>query len=192
MEFIRLALLNKILNMPTRRTILYIACSLDGYIAKPNDDLSFLSIVEKKGEDYGYADFISSVDTVILGRKTYEWIMKHVPEFVHADKDTYVVTRTPRPSIGKTHFYTGDLKDLLAKLKGEPGKNIFIDGGAEVVHELLKQNLIDEFVISIIPVLVGDGIRLFKDGRPEQNVVLKSAKGFEKGLVQLHYVREEA
>ena len=62
-----------------RKVILYIACSLDGYIAQPNDDLSFLSIVEKEGEDYGYADFIKKVDTVVLGRKTYDWIMKHVP-----------------------------------------------------------------------------------------------------------------
>ncbi|HUW05943.1 MAG TPA: hypothetical protein VMW01_06765, partial [Williamwhitmania sp.] len=62
-----------------RKVVLYIAASLDGYIAKPNDDLSFLSIVQKEGEDYGYAAFISTVDTVILGRKTYEWVMRQLP-----------------------------------------------------------------------------------------------------------------
>jgi dihydrofolate reductase len=171
----------------TRKTILYIACSLDGYIAAPNDDLSFLSIVEQAGEDYGYSGFIQTIDTVILGRKTYEWIMKQVPEFVHADKTTYVITRTERPAIGNTSFYTGNLKELIDSLKSQPGKDIFIDGGAEVVHELLSQKGIDEFVISIIPILVGNGTRLFKDGRPEQQLQLVSSKQFKTGLVQLHY-----
>lgn len=176
--------------MSTPKSILYIACSLDGYIAKPGDDLSFLSLVEKKGEDYGYAEFIKTVDSVILGRKTYEWIMKQVPEFVHADKITYVVTRTPRPSSGNTHFYTGDLRELVHQLKSTGGKNIFIDGGAEIVHACLMQDLIDEFIISYIPVLVGDGIPLFKAGRPEHLLEFISSKGFEKGLLQVHYRRK--
>lgn len=172
-----------------RKVILYIATSLDGYIAKPNDDLSFLSIVQQEGEDYGYADFVNSVDTVILGRKTYEWVMTKVPEFPHADKESYIITRTARPSIGKTNFYNGNLKDLISKLKAKQGKNIFIDGGAEIVNELLKDNLIDEFIISIIPIFVGNGTKLFKDGRPEEKLELVSTKHFEKGLVQLHYKR---
>jgi len=170
-----------------RKVILYIATSLDGYIAQPNDDLSFLSIVQKDGEDYGYADFVNSVDTVILGRKTYDWVMTQVSEFPHADKNSFVITRTPRPSIGKTNFYTGKLQDLIIKLKAELGKNIFIDGGAELVNELLKENLIDEFIISVIPILVGNGTKLFKDGRPEQKLQLLSTKKFDKGLAQLHY-----
>jgi dihydrofolate reductase len=172
-----------------RKVILYIATSVDGYIAKPNDDLSFLSIVEQEGEDYGYQKFIESVDTVILGRKTYDWVMTQVPEFPHVDKETFVITRTSRPSIGSTNFYTANLKDLIAKLKNEKGKNIFIDGGAEIVNELLMENLIDELIISIIPIMVGDGIRLFKDGRPEQILELASVKHFEKGLTQLRYKR---
>lgn len=170
-----------------RRVILYIATSLDGYIAKPNDDLSFLSIVKKEGEDYGYADFVKSVDTVILGRKTYDWVITQVPEFPHADKNSFVITRTARQRIGKTKFYTGKLKDLITTLKAEQGKNIFIDGGAEIVNELLKEKLIDEFMISVIPVLLGSGTKLFKDGRPEQRLELIKTKTFDTGLVQLHY-----
>jgi dihydrofolate reductase len=171
-----------------RKVILYIATSLDGYIAKPNDDLSFLSLVEKKGEDYGYGEFIKTVDTIILGRRTYDWVMTQVSEFPHADKETYVITRTPKPPLGKTQFYSGNLKDLISGLKTINGKNIFIDGGAEVVNELLKDNLIDEFYISIIPILLGNGIRLFKDGIPEQTLKLLSVKQFETGLAQLHYI----
>lgn len=170
-----------------RKVIAYIATSLDGYIAKPNDDLSFLSIVQKEGEDYGYNDFINSVDTVILGRKTYDWVMTQVPEFPHADKVSFIITRTARPGIGKTNFYTEKLKDLILRLKAEKGKNIFIDGGAEIVNELLKEKLIDEFIISVIPILVGNGTKLFKDNRPEQKLNLVNVKTFDTGLTQLHY-----
>jgi dihydrofolate reductase len=172
-----------------RKVILYIAMSLDGYIAKPNDDMSFLSIVEQEGEDYGYAKFISSIDTVIMGRKTYSWIMSQIRNFPHADKDSYIITRTPRPAIENTKFYTGNIRQLIIDLKKVSGENIFIDGGAEIVNELLKDHLIDEFIISIIPILLGEGIRLFKTGRPLQNLKLVSSKQYDKGLVQLYYCR---
>ena len=172
-----------------RNLILYIATSLDGYIAKPNDDLEFLSIVEQEGQDYGYADFIKTIDSVIVGRKTYDKVISMGFDFPHADKDTYIITRTKRPNIGSVKFYSGDLKSLVVKLKSEKGKNIFCDGGSEIVNELLKDNLIDEFIISVIPILVGNGIKLFKDERPELKLELVSAKSFEKGLIQLHYKR---
>lgn len=113
--------------------------------------------------------------------------MTQVSEFPHADKTSYIRTRTPRPAIEKTTFYTGDLNDLVLQLKKEQGKNIFVDGGAEVVTELLTHNLIDEIIISIIPVLVGNVTKLFKDGRPEQKLELVSSKQFDTGLLQLHY-----
>ncbi len=172
-----------------RKLVLYIAMSLDGYIAKPQDDLSFLNRVHKEGEDYGYGDFIASVDTVILGRRTYDWVTAQV-DFPHADKHAYVITRNPRPSIGTTVFYTGDLGTLVEKLKSEKGKNIFCDGGAEIAHQLLQLDLIDEYILSVIPVLLGEGIRLFRDGRPEQDLKLLSARAFDTGLVQLRYTRK--
>jgi dihydrofolate reductase len=171
----------------SRKVILYIATSLDGYIAKPNDDLSFLSIVEQAGQDYGYEEFVKSVDTVIVGRKTYEKVLSMGFEFPHADKDAYIITRTPRPNIGSVKFYTGDLKLLVDKLKAESGKDIYCDGGSEIVNELLKFDLIDELIISVIPILLGNGISLFKEGRPELMLTLMSAKSYDKGLIQLHY-----
>lgn len=179
------------LNMDKRPLILYIAMSLDGYIAKPNDDLSFLSIVEQEGQDYGYADFVKTVDTVIVGRKTYDKVISLGYDFPHADKDVYIITRTPRPNSGSVKFYTGELKSLVERLKSENGNNIFCDGGAEIVNELLKGDFIDEFIISVIPILVGKGTKLFKDDRPEQNLKLVSVKSFEKGLIQLHYKRAD-
>lgn len=171
-----------------RKLILYIATSLDGYIATPEGDLGFLSVVEQPGEDYGYSTFIKTIDTVILGRKTYDKVLSFGIPFPHADKRTYVITRTPRATEGNIVFYTGSLPELVAQLKNENGKNIFVDGGAEVVHELMRHNLIDEFVISTIPVFLGEGIPLFRSGRPQLKLQLISSTSFEKGLVQSHYV----
>ncbi len=173
--------------MQNRKVIVYIAASLDGYIAKPNDDLSFLSIVEKQGEDYGYHQFTENIDTIIQGRKTYEWVMKQVPEYPHFHKQTYIITRTKRESIGNVHFYTDDIKALIANIKSQAGKDIFVDGGAEIVHLLLQNKLIDEIILSIIPVLLGEGLRLFQDNIGEQTLQLVDSKHFDTGLVQVHY-----
>ena len=170
-----------------RKLVLYIAASLDGFISKPNDDLSFLSIVQKEGEDYGYSEFISTIDTVLVGRRTYDWVMSQVSEFPHSDKETFIITRKSKPSAENIHFYSGDLKELVTSLKAKSGKNIFCDGGAELINGLLKDDLIDEMIISVIPVLVGSGIRLFKEGINERKIELLSSKKFDTGLVQLHY-----
>lgn len=172
-----------------RKVILYIAASLDGYIATHDEDLKFLESVEREGEDYGYGKFIKSVDAVIVGRKTYDKVLSMGFDFPHADKESYIITRTPRPDIGNIRFYTGEVKELVLKLKSEPGNNIFVDGGSEIVHLLMSENLIDEYIISIIPVLLGDGIRLFRDGRPQEDLRLISSTAFESGLVQLHYTK---
>ncbi|MFP3596964.1 dihydrofolate reductase family protein [Chryseobacterium sp. SIMBA_029] len=172
-----------------RKISLFIAMSLDGYIAKSNDDLSFLKLVEKEGEDYGYAEFTSQIDTIIIGRKTYDYVASEIgaSHYDNGQRDVYVITRTERPQEGRTIFYTGSLTELIDRLKSENGKNIYCDGGAEVINELLKHCLIDEFTISVIPVLLGDGTRLFKNGRPEQVLNFVTAKTFETGLTQLHY-----
>ena len=175
--------------MTQRKVILYIACSLDGYIAKPNHNLDFLSIVQQEGEDYGYANFVETVETIIMGRKTYDWVMSQVEEFPHSNKQSFIITRAERPTQGNIVFYTDDLAKLIIGLKEKSGKNIFIDGGAETVNALLKEKLIDEIIISIIPILLGEGTRLFQEGFPEQGLQLISTKSFPKGLVQMHYVQ---
>ena len=89
-----------------RKLSLFIATSLDGYIAKPNDDLSFLKLVEKEGEDYGYADFTSTIDTLIIGRKTYDYVLKEIgsAHYDNGQNEVYVITRTERPGVGRTTF----------------------------------------------------------------------------------------
>jgi dihydrofolate reductase len=172
-----------------RKLILYIAMSLDGYIAKPDGDISFLSQVEKEGEDYGYSEFIQTIDTVILGRKTYDKVLSMGIDMPYGNRKIYVLTRNPHSGTNQVNFYSGRLTELIALLKRQEGKNIYCDGGAETVNRLLQEDLIDELIVSIIPVLLGDGIRLFGGALQEQKLKLVKAKSFEKGLVQLQYIR---
>lgn len=175
-----------------RKLSLFIATSLDGYIAKPNDDLSFLKLVEKEGEDYGYAKFTSTIDTIIIGRRTYDYVLKELgaSHYDNGEREVYVITRTERPSVGKMHFYTGDLVTLVRKLKAESGKNIYCDGGAQIINELLMSDLIDEFIISVVPILLGVGTKLFTEGIPEQQLELITVRTFDTGLTQFHYRRK--
>ncbi len=166
--------------------------SLDGFIATKEDDLSFLSAVEQAGIDYGYSAFTSGTDTVIMGRRTYDKVMTLVDQFPHSDKETYIITRSARPPEGNITFYTGNLKDLITTLKSRPGKTIYCDGGAGLAAELLRQDLLDDLIISLIPVLLGDGIRLFPGGLPEQSLEFISSQTWPKGLVQLHYTRNRS
>lgn len=172
-----------------RKIIIKCAMSLDGYIAKPDGDIGFLSIAHQQpGQDYGYAEFVQRIDTVIIGRKTYDTVIQ-IGHVYQTAKNIFVLTRTPRPDSDSYKFYTGNPKDLVLRLKSEPGKHIYCDGGAEVINELLTHQLIDEFIISIVPILLGNGIALFRNNRPEQNLKLLLVQQFDSGLTQLHYER---
>lgn len=173
-----------------RKICLFIAMSIDGYIAKPDGDISFLDEMNQEGEDYGYSAFSETVDTVIIGRKTYDKILSMGVESPYGDRDVYVLTRSPRENSGKINFYPGDFKELVTTLKSKPGKNIYCDGGAEIIAQLIHENLIDEMTISVIPVILGEGIRLFSGNFQEKKLKLTKSKSFENGLVQLQYVTE--
>ena len=172
-----------------RKIILYIATSVDGFIAKPDGDIDWLSLVEETGQDYGYTKFISTVDTVIMGRKTYDKVLSFGIDFPHKEKHCYVVSRTEKAAVGNVVFYKNSMKDLVLQLKREEGKNIFVDGGAEIVNEMMNLDLIDEYIVSVLPVFLGSGIPLFKLGRLEMKLNLVNSTSFDKGLVQLHYER---
>lgn len=172
-----------------RKLILYIATSLDGYIATENDDLGFLDRITEEGEDYGYNAFIATVDTVIMGRRTYDKVVSMGVPDPHPERTLYVITRTPRATQGMIHFHSGDVLELVRKLKAEPGKDLYCDGGATLVDTLIKNDLIDRYCISVVPVLLGGGVRLFRDGRPDQPVRLTESRAFPKGVVQSWYER---
>jgi dihydrofolate reductase len=170
-----------------RKVIVYIAVSLDGYIARKDGDIDWLSAVNSKDEDYGYSEFLKNVDTVIIGRKTYDKVLSFGIGYPHGKFKNYIITRKKRRSSDNIEFYNGNMRKLISSLKKEKGKNVFVDGGAEIVNLFMKHNLIDEFIISVIPVFLGNGIRLFKNKRPEVKLKLESCKSFSSGLAQLHY-----
>lgn len=173
-----------------RKIVVYIAMSIDGYIASKDDDISWLSIVEQKGEDYGYGEFIKTIDTVIMGRKTYDKVMEIASEFPHTDKKCYVITRNKKTNTKNVEFYNGNLVELINKLKSISGKDVYIDGGAEVINTLIKYDLIDEITISVIPIILGRGIRLFnEDVELNRRYSLEFSKSYNSGLVQIKYRR---
>ncbi len=170
----------------SRKLILYIAMSLDGYIAKADGNIDFLSVVEKAGEDYGFADFLQGIDTIIWGRKTFDKVLSFGIGIPHKDKNVYVISRS-RTGNHEHAVYHPDAVQLIRELKDQEGKDIYCDGGGEIVFELLKHNLIDCLIVSVIPHLLGDGIKLFRDGRPELGLILKRSISYPSGLVQLWY-----
>ncbi|MEL7533135.1 MAG: dihydrofolate reductase family protein [Bacteroidota bacterium] len=177
--------------MAKRKVVLYISMSLDGYIAGENDDLSFLDAMQKEGEDYGYAEFTKEVDTYIVGRKTYAKVMDMINMFPQAEQyDCYVLTRQDIPDTDNITFYRGDIRELIASIRQKEGGNIYCDGGAEVVKLFMEHDLIDEYIISVIPAILGQGTRLFKGGSPALAIRFVSVQHYETGLVQLRYVRE--
>ena len=177
--------------MPTeRKVILYIAMSLDGFIAGKNDEIDWLDSIDHGKNDYGYSEFTSNVDTYIVGKRTYDVVLELTEGvFQQAEQyDCYVITRTPKEPENGVTFYSSDIKDLIDQLKSRPGNNIYCDGGGKVASMLLEHNLIDEFIITVFPKLLGDGIRLFP-GANMNTITLETVNSekFDNGIVQLHY-----
>ena len=179
-------------NMNERKLILYFSMSLDGFLATKDDDLSWLSIVEREGEDYGYAAFNETVDTYIVGSRTYEKVLSMTGGvFPPANQHTcYVINRQDRESENGVSFYNKGVEQLIKDLKSKNGKNIFCDGGAMVVKMLMDKNLIDEYSIAIIPIILGDGKRLFRGETPRIELEAISSKHYESGLTTLYYKKK--
>jgi len=170
-----------------RSAALFIATSLDGFIARPDGDISFLDSMAVPGEDYGYQQFIDSVDTVVVGRNTWEKVQSMGISMPYPGKQVYVVTQTLTNIPEGAQIWRGNPVKLIQNLKLKPGAKIYVDGGAQVIKSLLIGHQIDEITLSVVPVMLGEGIRLFAENLHQQNLKLQSAKSFKTGLVQSHY-----
>ncbi|MDC1106257.1 dihydrofolate reductase family protein [Prolixibacteraceae bacterium] len=175
-----------------RKVILYISMSLDGYIATNDDDISWLDQVALEGEDYGYSKFYKEVDTYIVGKKTYDVILSLTGGVLPQSEnlDCYVFTRQKIDNKKNITFYNDDIESLITELKANEGKNIVCDGGGQIVKLLMAKNLIDEYVITIIPTILGDGKRLFIGGIAPVNLKAYSSRYYESGVVQVHYIKQ--
>lgn len=155
-----------------RKVILYISTSVDGYIADTKGSVFWINGQDENYEsDYGYNDFIKSVDTVIMGYNTYKQITEELSpnEWVYQGLQSYVFTEKTVDDTGDIKFVNEDITLFIDKLKKEDGKNIWICGGSNLLNQLVKEDLIDEYHITTIPIILGSGIRLFQ----ENNVVTK-------------------
>lgn len=167
-----------------RKLILFIASSLDGYIAGPDGAMDWLF----HDQDYGYTAFYAGIDTVIMGRKTDELSLSF-GEHPYPGTSAYVFSRTPREPDAHARFVAGDVTGFVRGLKAERGRSIWLVGGGELVCECLAADLIDEFVGSVHPVVLGAGVPLFPTGCPRRELSLRSVERYSSGLVQLTYAR---
>lgn len=173
-----------------RNLVLFIASSLDGYIATKDDSLEWLFNVEGEG-DNGYSEFYETVDTILLGKRTYDWIMEQdSEEFPYKNKQCYVFTRSSIEDTEDVKFINEDVTKFVNKLKSEQGKNIWIAGGGELLHSFIKENLVDELIVTIAPTILGNGIPLFREGDYQLDLTLKRTKNYNQ-FVELHYVVEK-
>jgi dihydrofolate reductase len=176
--------------MQRPRCSVFIATSLDGYIARPDGTFDFLSIVERPDEDYGFAEFFGSVDALVIGRNTYETALAF-PEWPYAGKRCIVLTHRETPSVHGEQFFNGEPAALVDQLGLSGAQRLYVDGGA-VIRQFLADGLIDDVTLSIVPLLLGQGIALFGSEVPEQQLRLESSRAYECGLVQLRYARAKA
>ena len=175
--------------MTTRRNVIvHIATSADGYIARPDGDLDWLTSRPAPKGFYGMDAFMRSIDTTLLGRKTYEVSLRMGAKF-DAKRRTIVFSRHAPPADPPSgvEFADGAIGPFVTGLREQPGKDIWLMGGGELIASFLDEHAIDEFVISVVPVFIGDGIPLIARRHRHVPLALHSVERFEDGLVQLRY-----
>ena len=169
-----------------RKIIYYVATSADGYIARPDGGVEWLDRPRPKGA-YGMGAFFKSVDTVLMGRETYD-VGRRFGQEGHPGKKTYVFTRARRRTRAPgVEFVRGPVGDFARRLRAEKGKDIWLMGGAALAASFLDEGQIDEFFIHVVPVLIGEGIPLVQPRRLSTQMSLISSHAYTDGVVRLHY-----
>ena len=174
--------------MKRRKVIVHIATSADGYIARPDGDLEWLTSRPAPAGFYGMNAFMQTVDTKVLGRRTYESSLRLGEKFDANDRHI-VFSRRPRPTNVPpgVEFVSEAPAALVSRLRAEPGKDIWLMGGGEIIASFLDDQAIDEFAVSVVPVFIGDGIPLIARRHRHTGLELLSSERFKDGVVQNHY-----
>jgi dihydrofolate reductase len=172
-----------------RKVILSFGMSLDGYIARPNGAVDYLEIDKESAKLM--ADFFSTVDVAIMGRKTLEGNTKmHGGSYNSGGLESYVFSRTLKP--GKRDGYEvvkGSPASLLRRIRRREGKHIYLAGGGELARTFLRADLVDELFIGIVPILLGKGILGVPGGFPQRDFSLTECKAISNGGIVLKYRR---
>jgi len=171
-----------------RKVIVHIATSADGYIARPDGDLEWLTSRPAPKGFYGMNAFMRSIDTKVLGRKTYDISLRLGAEF-DSQSRSIVFSRHAPPvdAPAGVEFVNEAIGPLVERLRAQPGKDIWLMGGGDIIASFLDEHAIDEFVISVVPVFIGEGIPLIARRRRHVSMALLSSEHFEDGVVQSRY-----
>ena len=170
-----------------RNVVLGLGISLDGYIARPDGSVDFLFMPK----DYSMGPFFATIDTALMGRKTYDVALKMGGgSFNDSGLKSYVFSHSQPPGArGGVTFVKESLVPFVEKLRKQAGKNIWLMGGGELVRDFLKADLVDELYLGVVPLLLGEGLPLFPPGFPQREFSLLENKTFSKGLIALKYAR---
>ncbi len=170
------------------KVTLYIASSVDGYIARKDGSIDWLPPPVSDETDYGYAEFYSSIDAVLMGSKTYEQVLSF-GDWPHADRPVHVFTTRllPRPPGADVKFWNVFPSDFVEAFDGAGVKHAWLVGGSTMNGTFLSANLIDTIILSVIPVVLGGGIPLFPAGTPTRTLHLERTESYPGGVVQLTY-----
>ncbi len=171
----------------TRSFRYYVACSLDGYIAGENGEVDWLAPYQK--EDYGYARFQSAVDTILVGRRTFEQAME-LTRGKGFGMRTFVLSGSPTHQLPSDATVRCDLKQLVAELRGESGKDIWVIGGGQTARSCLEVGALDRIEVHVMPIVLGSGRPLFGALRQKAPFALEESKTYENGVVYLSYRRK--
>jgi dihydrofolate reductase len=169
------------------RTSAFVGVSLDGFLARPDGSIDWLAPFE--GEEHGYAAFFDSVDTLVIGRKTYDFVLTLLGEgrpWVYRGKRCIVMTHRSVGAQNGERAYAGEPAELVAQLEAEGARHIYVDGGV-VIRSFLAAGLLDELTLTVVPSLIGEGLPLFGGVKLETGLVLEEVKSFADKMVQLRY-----
>ncbi|WP_214878648.1 dihydrofolate reductase family protein [Exiguobacterium sp. ERU653] len=155
--------------------VLYIAMSLDGKIARSNDQLDWLFAVDGDG-DNGYAEFFKTIGAVIMGRKTYEEVLQLSEKYPYSNIPNYILTRQLDREAEHVIFTDEPIEELINRLKQEVDQDIWLIGGGEVIKAAMEHDLIDRYEIAIAPIVLGEGIPLFPEGTEETKLQLTNQR----------------
>lgn len=165
-----------------RNVVLSAGISLDGYIARRDGSIDWLT----PDPALDFSVFFNAVDVAIMGRKTYDVFKKGPP----LKMETYVFSRTePAGRRDGVEFMSGSATSLVRNLKARQGKHIWLAGGGELALDFLKEDLVDQIDLGVIPVLLGEGIPLFLSGFPQRNFKLAGQRAFKNGMLTVSYTR---
>jgi dihydrofolate reductase len=169
--------------------VYYVAASLDGFIATPDGGIEWLKPFEGGAEDYGYAEFYASVDCVLLGRRTYEQCLRF-PEWPYPGKPCWIFSRTLTDMSEAAVRFMGEAPSKAVKyIEADGFKRAWLAGGGKLAAAFRAEDLITEYIVSVIPVLLGAGIPLFDGPGAKQGLRLAGTRSYDSGVVQLRYLK---